>query len=194
MASLRDNFDQLFQRLRQGRGISNTGDDPVYYLVFPPHEMLEVKRQIKEWEAKLKIQGWTMETFSMAEAIHDIFQANEFRDVWLTNEADRSFDAESLTTIKDTLSDVLLSGDALLNKLLAKLESLNGRAQTALFVTDLEALHPYLRVGSLELKLQGKFCVPTVFLYPGIRDGKTTLRFLGIYPADGNYRSVHFGG
>ena len=35
MASLRDNFDQLFQRLRYGRGISNTGDDPVYYLVFP---------------------------------------------------------------------------------------------------------------------------------------------------------------
>jgi len=56
MASLRDNFDQLFQRLRQGRGISNTGDDPVYYLVFPPHQMLEVKRQLKEWEAKLKIQ------------------------------------------------------------------------------------------------------------------------------------------
>jgi hypothetical protein len=64
----------------------------------------------------------------------------------------------------------------------------------ALFVTDLEALHPYLRVGSLELKLQGRFCVPTVILYPGIRDGKATLRFLGIYPPDGNYRSVHFGG
>ena len=49
MASLRDNFDQLFQCLRQGRGISNTGDDPVYYLVFLPHEMQEAKRQIKEW-------------------------------------------------------------------------------------------------------------------------------------------------
>ena len=194
MASLRDNFDQLFQRLRYGRGISNTGDDPVYYLVFPPHEMLEVKRQLKEWEAKLKIQGWTLETFSMAEAIHDIFQANEFRDVWLASEMNKSFDPDSVHDINQTLSDVLVSGDALMNKLLARLESLAGRNQTALFVTDLEALHPYLRVGSLELKLQGKFSVPTVFLYPGIRDGKTTLRFLGIYPPDGNYRSVHFGG
>ena len=194
MASLRDNFDELFQRLRQGRGISNTGDDPVYYLVFPPDEMLEVKRQIKEWEAKLKLQGWTMETFSMAEAIRDIFQANEFRDVWLASEMNKSFDHDSMNSINQTLTDVLVSGDTLMNKLLAKLEALSGRAQTALFVTDLEALHPYLRVGSLELKLQGKFFVPTVFLYPGIRDGKTTLRFLGIYPADGNYRSVHFGG
>src|SRR5690349_152212 len=115
MASLRDNFDQLFQRLRYGRGISNTGDDPVYYLVFPPHEMLEVKRQLKEWEAKLKIQGWRMETFSMAEAINDIFQANEFRDVWLASEMDKSFDPDSVHDINQTLSDVLVSGDALMN-------------------------------------------------------------------------------
>lgn len=109
MASLRDNFDQLFQHLRQGRGISNTGDDPVYYLIFPPHEMLEVKRRIKEWEAKLKIQGWTMETFSMAEAIHEIFQANEFRDVWLASEMNRSFDPDSVHSISETLSDVVKS-------------------------------------------------------------------------------------
>ena len=130
----------------------------------------------------------------MAEAIHGIFQANEFRDVWLASEMNKSFDPDSVHDINQTLSDVLVSGDALMHKLLARLESLAGRNQTALFVTDLEALHPYLRVGSLELKLQGKFGVPTVFLYPGIRDGKTTLRFLGIYPPDGNYRSVHFGG
>jgi hypothetical protein len=156
--------------------------------------MLEAKRQIKEWEAKLKLQGWTMETFSMADAIHEIFQRDEFREVWLASDMDKSFDPDSVHSINETLSEVLKSGDALMVKLLAKLESLGGRSQTALFVTDLEALHPYLRVGSLELKLQGKFCVPTVFLYPGIRDGRTTLRFLGIYPPDGNYRSVHFGG
>jgi len=36
--------------------------------------------------------------------------------------------------------------------------------------------------------------VPTIILYPGIRSGRTTLRFLGIYPEDGNYRSTHIGG
>jgi len=48
--------------------------------------------------------------------------------------------------------------------------------------------------GSLEQRLQGKFTVPTVILYPGKRAGRTSLRFLGIYPEDGNYRSVHIGG
>lgn len=79
-------------------------------------------------------------------------------------------------------------------RLADKLQLLAGRTNTVLFVSDIEALHPYLRVGVLEQQLQGRFTVPTVFLYPGIRDGKTTLKFLGIYPADGNYRSVHIGG
>ena len=63
-----------------------------------------------------------------------------------------------------------------------------------LLVTDLEALHPYLRIGTIEGQLSGKFCVPTVFLYPGVRTGKTKLSFLGFYPEDGSYRSVHIGG
>jgi hypothetical protein len=79
-------------------------------------------------------------------------------------------------------------------KIEERLELLRRRKQTVLFITDLEALHPYLRVGILEQKLQGKFTVPTVILYPGVRDGKSTLRFLGFYPPDGNYRSVHIGG
>ena len=61
-------------------------------------------------------------------------------------------------------------------------------------MTDLEALHPFLRIGAIESQLQGQFHVPTVFLYPGIRTGKTRLKFLGFYPEDGNYRSVHIGG
>jgi hypothetical protein len=61
-------------------------------------------------------------------------------------------------------------------------------------VTDLEALHPYMRIGVIEGQLSGEFRVPTIFLYPGERTGKTRLKFLGFYPEDGNYRSVHVGG
>jgi hypothetical protein len=35
-----ESFDELWQRLRAGRGLTNTGDDPVFYLVFRPEEML----------------------------------------------------------------------------------------------------------------------------------------------------------
>jgi len=194
MSSLSDNFDQLWQRLRYGRGLSHTGDDPVYYLVFHPSEMLEVKRRLRQWAAVLKKQDWTMETFSMAEAIKDIFSANEFRHLWLESEEDRRFDTEAIERLNDQLESALVDEGSLKQCLAEKLQSLAGSTNTVLFVTDIEALHPYLRVGVLEQQLQGRFTVPTVFLYPGVRDGKTTLKFLGIYPADGNYRSVHIGG
>ena len=46
----------------------------------------------------------------------------------------------------------------------------------------------------MEQRLQGKVPVPIIILYPGVRSGQTSLSFLGIYPDDGNYRSVHVGG
>ena len=165
--------------------------DPVFYLVFCPEEMLDVKRRVKAWAAKLKHDGWNVHVFSMAEAVHDILRNNDLRDIWLESEKDDPFDFDA---INKTLSDALVGSDELKEVLLKKLEGLGGQENALLLVTDLEAIHPYLRIGSIEQKLQGKFNVPTVVLYPGIRTGRTTLKFLGIYPEDGSYRSIHIGG
>lgn len=191
MPSLQASFDELRERLSSGRSLSNTGDDPVFYLVFKPEEMLEVKRRLKQWVAKLKIDGWEVHLFSMADAVQEILRNHELRDLWLQNETDAPLDFE---TINATLREALTANNSLKNALKQKLDQLTHQPHALLLVTDLEALHPYLRVGTIELKLQGKFTVPTVFLYPGVRAGKATLRFLGIYPEDGNYRSVHIGG
>ncbi len=72
MPSLSDNFDQLWQRLRHGRGFSHTGDDPVYTSSSIHPRCWRSKRRLRQWAAVLKKQDWTMETFSMAEAIKDI--------------------------------------------------------------------------------------------------------------------------
>ncbi len=191
MDSLQQNFDELRQRLKHGRGMDHASDDPVFFLVFKPEEMLTVKRRMKQWVAKLNIEGWAVHTFSMAEAVHEILRANDLRDIWLDSEQDAPLDFDA---INETLEDALAGEDTLRNKLAQRLESLQGKADTVLFITDLEALHPYLRVGTIEQGLQGRFTVPTVILYPGIRSGRTTLSFLGIYPEDGNYRSIHIGG
>lgn len=190
MSSLSENFAELRRRLKQGYELRNTGDDPVTYLIFDPQEMLEVKRQFKVWSARLKKDGWNVHSFSMAEVVKDICLGYGLRDVWLEAECESPLDFEA---INETIKDALLTGENINNRLQKKLEELAGKKDAVLFVTDLEALHPYLRVGSIEQKLQGKFTVPTVILYPGKREGRT-LSFLGIYPADGNYRSVHIGG
>lgn len=190
----KESFEELRQRLRQGRGLSDTGDDPIYYLVFHPRYILEVKRLMKEWKAKLANEGWTTETLSMAEVIHELFRSYEDREDWLESDENRNFDRESFEVLKDAQRSVLESNTALKDRIQAKLDQLCGKEKTVLFITDVEALHPYLRIGVLEQQLMGKVHVPLVILYPGTREGQTSLRFLGFYPPDGNYRSLHIGG
>ncbi|MDD2599101.1 MAG: DUF1788 domain-containing protein [Kiritimatiellae bacterium] len=190
MQSLQQSFDELRLRLRDKRRLNHVSDDIVYYLIFAPRNMLAVKRLMKPWAAKLKLDGWAVETFSMADAVRKIVKSHGLRDIWLTSEADDPLDFKS---INETLADALMAEDALECCLKDALHALKDCEKTIMFITDLEALHPYLRVGSLEQRLQGKFTVPTIILYPGIRAGKTTLKFLGFYPEDGNYRSTHIG-
>lgn len=190
----KESFEELRQRLRQGRGLSDTGDDPVYYLVFHPRYILEVKRLMKEWKAKLKNEGWSAETLSMADTVHELFRAYIDRSDWIEDETNRQFDLESLENLKAAQKSVLEADGSLKNRILERLAQLAGRKKTVLFITDVEALHPYLRIGVLEQQLLGKVTVPMVVLYPGTREGVTSLRFLGFYPPDGNYRSLHIGG
>lgn len=191
MESLQQDFDELRQRLKRGHRFDLAGDDPVYYLVFHPEKMLTVKWCMKQWRAKLELEGWKVHTFSMAEAVHQVFKQDDLRDIWLESEKDAPL---AFDEINKTLADALTADNALQNMLDDRLQTLAGQEDALLFVTDLEALHPYLRVGTIEQKLQGRFTVPTVILYPGRRSGRTTLKYLGIYPEDGNYRSTHIGG
>ena len=191
MDSLQQNFDELRQRLKHGRGMNHASDDPVFFLVFKPEEMLTVKRRMKQWMAKLNLEGWKVHVFSMAEAVHEILQKNDLRAIWLESEQEAPLEFDA---INETLTDALTGENTLRNMVEEKLIALKGQDHDVLFITDLEALHPYLRVGSIEQGLQGRFTVPTVILYPGKRSGRTTLSFLGIYPEDGNYRSIHIGG
>lgn len=190
MASLGDNFEELLTRLRVGREIGHASFEPVYYLIFPPEEILKVKRAMPGWTARLRSEGWEVHAFSVADAISDILASSPLRKIWL--KADRQA-PQNFERTNQSLANALTRG-ALLERLEGTLAGLEGNARALLLVTDLEALHPYLRIGSVEAKLAGKFVAPTVFLYPGERTGKTRLKFLGFYPEDGNYRSVHVGG
>jgi hypothetical protein len=152
---------------------------------------LEVKRQTPAWEAKLHHEGWDVQVFSIAENLWALLEANPF---WsLCVQQDKAAPSDWVRT-NLSLADIVAESGGLLNRLEQALASIEGNLSALLLVTDLEALHPFLRIGAIESQLQGKFHVPTVFLYPGVRTGNTRLKFLGFYPEDGNYRSVHVGG
>jgi hypothetical protein len=190
MSSLKSDFSELLERIRHGREFGHASFEPIYYLVFSPAQILDVKRQMLAWTAKLKNHGWEVHIFSISENIADILRNAPLRKIWLT--ADRRTPTDWQKT-NQSLGNALTNG-SLQSVLEQKLEELERHEKAILLVTDLEALHPYMRIGAIEMKLQGKFNVPTVFFYPGERTGKTRLKFLGFYPEDGNYRSVHAGG
>jgi len=194
MSSLKQDFDELVTRIKQGRDFQHASFEPIFYLVFPPRQMIEVKRYTKPWMQVLKKQGWNVHTFSIAEHVNDILKSVPAfqRNLELKQDA---VAPQNWTKTNKSLANTLESPDkglqARLEQVLAELES---DKDALLLVTDLEALHPYMRIGSIESQLQGHFHIPTVFLYPGVRTGQTGLKFLGFYPEDGNYRSMHVGG
>lgn len=189
--SLLTSFDELRKQIRRGRESSHASFEPIYYLIFAPTEILEVKRQRSAWIAKLNNDNWQVETFSLAEHIEAILANDPRRTLWLM--ADRRSPQDWAKT-NQSIANALTTSRALQQRLEEVLNKLQGQQNSLVLVTDLEALHPYLRIGAIESELQGKFHVPTVFLYPGIRTGESRLKFLGFYPEDGNYRSVHVGG
>ena len=191
MSSLKADFDELRERIRHGRELDHASFEPIYYLVFSPDQILEVKRQTPAWVAKLHQEGWEVHTFSIAEHIWSLLKEDPLWSLCVME--DKSAPMDWPRTNK-ALADILVADNALLKRLENELAPLEGKQNAMLLVTDLEALHPFLRIGAIESQLQGKFHVPTVFLYPGVRTGKTLLKFLGFYPEDGNYRSVHVGG
>lgn len=191
MSSPRADFDELMRRVDRGREFADASYEPIFYLVFHPRDILEVKRLMLSWTARLRNDGWQVEIFSVAEHVGEILAAAPMRKIWLA--ADRKSPLD-WTKTNQALANALTAKGQLQERLEALLAKLEGQTKTIVLVTDLEALHPYLRIGAIEAQLQGKFHVPTVFFYPGTRTGKTRLRFLGFYPEDGNYRSVHVGG
>ncbi len=193
MSSLKADFLQLCEQIKRGMELSHAGFEPIYYLVFPPSEILNVKRQTPAWVAKLQNEyGWKVAVFSVADAIESVLREDPRWKLWLIADEKNPL---AWRQTNESLANALTATGSKFTKILEdKLTTLEGTRNALLLITDLEALHPYLRIGSIEANLQSKFHVPTVFLYPGERSGKTSLRFLGFYPADGNYRSVHIGG
>lgn len=197
MRSLKDKIDEVCLRLEQGRRLESTGADPIFYLVFPVVEILAVKRQTLAWVAKLENQGWRVVTFSMAKTINEVLRGHKLRPQWLTGERslleryERNGKPVEFGEINKTLAKALTEGSDLLDALKAKMDEVSSYTNGLLLLTDLEALHPYLRINSIEAKLHGAIRCPVVVLYPGKREGKTSLRFLEFYPADPNYRSEH---
>lgn len=189
MRSLGEKFSELRGMLKGGMGsIRPTGFDPVFYLLFPPSQILEVKQRLSEWEAQLRVDGFKPYRLSMTKVLNDYFRGHDLREAWL--EAARLV-PDDYSVIVRSLAEHLQQDDVVASAVRQAIAAHQQEASSILFITDLEALHPFLRIGAIEQQLAGQFKIPTVVLYPGTAGGAYSRRFLGVHKEDGNYRSPH---
>ena len=190
MPSLKTNFEELIERMQRGRDIGPASFEPVYYLIFPPAEILEVKRSLPAWTARLRNEGWDVHALSIAECIDSVLKSAAPRRIWLA--ADRKA-PQSWKRTNEALANALSQG-ALQQRIEAKLTELQNKPNALL------DCHGYRRLCTLTCASGHRKLVirevPHADYLPLSRrtHGKTRLKFMGFYPEDGNYRSVHVGG
>lgn len=187
-------FDELMHALRQRTVFVNQGDDPVYFLVYPPIASLEVYRLLPDWQKKLKHAGWTPHTFNVGMALMDYIMQHPDTEWIIEHEREHP---EDQRTVIESVRQLLGDGkeatvvESWVRQQIDEASQLDGGL---LLLTGIELLHPYLQIGRIEQRLQGRFSVPAVVFYPGTKTSTFGLRYLGFYEPDGNYRSRHIGG
>ena len=186
MRSLTEKFNELRGQLKSGMGsIRPTGFNPVYYLLFPAHQIIEVKQRLPEWKAQLKVDGFQPQHLSMTAVLNDYFRTYDLREPLL--EAAR-LQSNDFSVIVRSLTTHLVNDNVVGAAILRAIEAHQNDPTSVLFLSDLEALHPFLRIGAVEQQLLGRFSFPTIVLYPGTAGGAYSRRFLGVHKEDGNYR------
>ncbi len=168
MPSPRDDFNELMERVKQGRELTHASFEPIYYLVFPPSQMLSIKRELPAWTAKLRNEGWDVTRFSIAEAVSDLVTQAPLRKLWV--DADRKAPLNWKKT-NGAITNYLERG-VLKSRLEETLAALDGRKNAILLVTDLEALHPYMRIGQIEGELEASSVCPPFSSTQGSAPGR----------------------
>lgn len=193
MKSLNDAFARLLEALNtRNHTINPTGQAQFYYLVFPPEHSLEVKRQLHKWRAKLNAQGFKTQEYSFAKNLPILAKKQVLLSKSLELEATRDLPLSTKFGASPRLLAQVTgpAGEKLVDDLSSRFG--NASDNTVLLLTDLEALHPAVRIGTIENQLTQRLRGPVIVFYPGTRTAKYSLKFLDFYPEDGNYRSTHF--
>jgi len=187
MSYLDKTFNELLAQLRDPDALNPAKSDPIFYFVYPPKLMLELKSRFPRWSAKIRETGFSVKKISISEVLWKIIDESGRWDTWLELEHDAELDQ-----LNDAMRDVLRDKNKFSDIISQKIAKTG--SDSIIFLTETELLHPYFRTRVIESCLHDRVKTPMVIFYPGRRSGQYGLHFLNFYPLDGNYRSTLIGG
>ncbi len=168
-------------------------------LPYDPEDELALRRAINELCERLRDAGWNTGTIPLHSLLLERLRAQgpEFIDAMIAREKKLSSGTDpsrGLRTLKERVVSLIEGPDGIaadvireVEQVIAKRDATDNR--TVIFLARAGALYPFFRTSALLKHVAGHtHNVPVVLLYPGKLVGETGLSFMGVLPADRDYR------
>lgn len=182
-------YSDLLEFIVQPKAYNHSGDKTICYLTFPSDEIQYVKKRLREgWLDLAKHKDLEPVVLSLHEVLKSFFSEDDYR---IDAGEDASENEYEMKDVYGSLGENLKNQKVIEQAILSKQEEVKQINNGVLFITDVEAIHPFTRFGPIEQGIYSEIEIPIIVMYPGEMLGPA-LKFLGVYPEDGNYRSKHF--
>lgn len=182
-----------------GAQISTVRNYNFAILPYAPEHEFALRAQIHQLSEKLRDAGWSTGTIPLHALLLARLRAlgDDFIEAMIRREKQLSLSADpsrGLRTLKERIVTLLEGPDGLAKDVIREVNVILDKApekadRTVIFVGRAGALYPFFRTSALLKHVAGHTRnAPVVLLYPGHVVGETGLSFMGVLPADRDYR------
>jgi len=214
--NLKEHVEELKRDLLNENGpqISTMGNFPFAILQYQPEDEYLMRQQVADLVNDLRHEGWIAKNISLfgllikrlkaideEEDVLDDFLGDEsLIETYIADEK-RLYQKQgldrSLRYLQEKLANEIEGHDGLASDILTEIKEIvdqGATKKTVVFLSRTGALYPFHKTSGLLRYLDGKtFNIPVILLYPGTRQGTTSLSFMGEYEADRDYRPRIYG-
>ena len=204
MSIPRTQLDEAFVALRKdllnenGPQISTMRNYRFAIVPYPPRDEFKLRGKVQELVGELTTNGWVVLTISLQKLLLERVRKLGDNVVERLIENERSLGRNSpekgLNYLSQKICNQIEGPDGIAADVCAEIREFveanpDKAERTLVIVGRAGSLFPFFRTSSLLKFVDGRTQnVPVVLLYPGERQGATGLSFMGVVPADGDYR------
>lgn len=167
--------------------ISAYHDMPYAIFRYDPAEEYELRREVGMLATRLETKGKRVTRISLAECLDQAMRSIQPLEEWYAAEREMGT-ATVIETVHNVLSEYVPLVDLVTERLPADQDPL----RDIVFIARTGSLFPVYRTFSLLEQLKGRIAAPAVLFYPGVLDGASGLKFMGVLEAEHNYRPKIF--
>jgi len=183
----------------EGGQISTVRNYNFAILPYPPEDEFKLREEIANVSAELRDNGWWVAGIPLHALLISRIEAQDARfiETMIAREkrlAGATDPGRGLRDLKEKVANLIEGEDGIAKDVIREVsrilaESDRGPSRTVVFLSRAGALYPFMRTSALLKHLTGQTKnAPVVLLYPGKVDPDGGLSFMGVLPADRDYR------